>query len=122
MITSSPWNLPESSQVWIHLNPFSNDVLALPQCARTGMGACGWPTLWGLGLLAGTHSATCGAKFWTYDHANPTIPGIQVEAYTMTRQRKRQHKSMDAPPSPTRHRYTNSDIQYIFRRDPAFSG
>ncbi|KAF8815208.1 hypothetical protein BYT27DRAFT_7226480 [Phlegmacium glaucopus] len=36
MITPSSQNSPESSQVWIHLHPFSNNMLALPQCAKNG--------------------------------------------------------------------------------------
>ncbi|KIL55381.1 hypothetical protein M378DRAFT_634291 [Amanita muscaria Koide BX008] len=36
MITASSQNSPESSQVWIHLHPFSNNMLALPQCAKNG--------------------------------------------------------------------------------------
>ncbi|KAF8344431.1 hypothetical protein F5887DRAFT_1272389 [Amanita rubescens] len=36
MITSSSQNSPESSQIWIHLHPFSNNMLALPQCAKNG--------------------------------------------------------------------------------------
>ncbi|KAM6496456.1 hypothetical protein JOM56_009162 [Amanita muscaria] len=35
MISSSP-NSPESFQVWMHLRPFSNNILALPQCANNG--------------------------------------------------------------------------------------
>ncbi|KIK09865.1 hypothetical protein K443DRAFT_127259 [Laccaria amethystina LaAM-08-1] len=36
MVTSSSQNSPESSQVWIHLYPFLNNMLALPQCAKSG--------------------------------------------------------------------------------------
>ncbi|KAF8339291.1 hypothetical protein F5887DRAFT_1062844 [Amanita rubescens] len=36
LITSSPQDSPESSQIWIHLHPFSNNMLALPQCAKNG--------------------------------------------------------------------------------------
>lgn len=36
MITSSSQNSPESSQIWIHLHPFSNNILALPLCANNG--------------------------------------------------------------------------------------
>ncbi|KAF8351826.1 hypothetical protein F5887DRAFT_1068226 [Amanita rubescens] len=36
MITSSSQNSPESFQVWMYLHPFSNNVLALPQCAKNG--------------------------------------------------------------------------------------
>ncbi|KAF8815478.1 hypothetical protein BYT27DRAFT_7333909 [Phlegmacium glaucopus] len=36
MITSSSQNSPESSQVWIHLHPFPNNMLALPQCPKNG--------------------------------------------------------------------------------------
>ena len=33
---TSSQNSPESSHVWIHLHPFSNNTLALPQCAKNG--------------------------------------------------------------------------------------
>ncbi|EDR11560.1 uncharacterized protein LACBIDRAFT_313890 [Laccaria bicolor S238N-H82] len=36
MITSSSQHSPEFSQVWIHLRPFSNNTLPLPQCAKIG--------------------------------------------------------------------------------------
>ncbi|KIL58963.1 hypothetical protein M378DRAFT_27259 [Amanita muscaria Koide BX008] len=36
MISSSSPNSPESFQVWMRLRPFSNNILALPQCADNG--------------------------------------------------------------------------------------
>ncbi|KAF5379222.1 hypothetical protein D9615_005925 [Tricholomella constricta] len=36
MVTSSSQNSPESFQVWMHLRPFSDNMLALPQCATNG--------------------------------------------------------------------------------------